>query len=182
MEYYNTTVQQDSCLLEYSIDLTRTNLFLFFFSTLLLCLFVLEVFISFYAFGRKYLKSPLYLLDGIIVLTSFILEIYFHYGNIGHAGRAAAAIILLRLWKILRVIHAVAHSITVKNRLLIEKIEEAKILLEIEKEQTEQTLAKQEIKLDYVVKILSTIGKLPTTKEINKYINDTLTQRNKKTL
>lgn len=179
MEQYNTTEQRETCLLEHSIHLHRSDVFLFYFSVLLLSLFVIEVFLSFYAFGWKYYKNPLYLLDGTIVLASFVMELYFHYGSIGRAGRAASAIIILRLWKIIRAIHAVAHSITLKNRLLIKKIQEAKLLLEEEKEQTEQTLEKQEIKLDYFVNILTTMGKLPSTKQIDNYIKYIQLQRQK---
>jgi hypothetical protein len=177
MEQYNTTEQRDSCLLEHSVHLDRVELFLFYFSLLSLTLFVLEVFLSFYAFGWKYYKSPLYLLDGGVVLASFIMEIYFHYGDIGRAGRAVSAIVVLRLWKIIRAIHAVAHSISLRNRLLIKKIQEAKILLEEEKEQTEQILEKQEIKLEYFVNILTELGKLPSTNQIDSYINNIWLQR-----
>ncbi len=177
MEQYNTTVQRDSCLLEHSVHLSRADLFLFYFSVLLLTLFVLEVFLCFYAFGWKYYKNPLYLLDGLVVLASFIMEIYFHYGNIGRAGRAASAIVILRLWKIIRAIHAVAHSISLRNHLLIKKIQEAKILLEQEKEQTEQILEKQEIKLEYFVNILTKLGKLPSTNQIDSYVNNIWSQR-----
>src|SRR5690349_21148615 len=109
MSQYNTTEQRDSCLLPYSDDLHRGELFLFYFSVILLITFVSEVFLTFYAFGWKHYLNPLYLSDGLIVFASFIMEIYFHYGNIGRAGRAAAAIVILRLWKIVRAIHAVAH-------------------------------------------------------------------------
>ena len=179
MEEYNTTIQRETCLLEYSSDLIRAELFLFYFSVLLLSLFVIEVFLSFYAFGWKYYKNPLYLIDAIIVYASFIMELYFHYGNIGRAGRAASAIIILRLWKIIRAIHAVAHSITLKNRLLIKKIQEAKILLEEEKEQTEKTLEKQDIKLEYLMNLLTTLEKLPNKSHIDHYVNKTWLQRRK---
>jgi hypothetical protein len=177
MKQYNTTEQRDLCLLKHSANLNRTELFLFYFSVLLLTLFVLEVFLSFYAFGWKYYKNPLYLLDGGIIFASFIMEIYFHYEYIGRAGRAASAIIILRLWKIIRAIHAVAHSITLRNRLLIKKIQEAKILLEEEKEQTEQTLEKQEIKLEYFINMLTKLGKLPSTGQIDSYVNNIWSQR-----
>jgi hypothetical protein len=179
MEQYNTTEQRDTCLLEYSIHLIRADLFLFYFSVSLLSLFVLEILISFYAFGWQYYKNLLYLLDGTIVFASFMMEIYFHFGNIGRAGRAASAIVILRLWKIVRAIHAVAHSITLKNRLLIKKIQEAKILLEEEKQMTEQTLEKQEIKLEHFINILNKIGKLPPMNQIDDYVNNIWKQRQK---
>ncbi|CAF4635922.1 unnamed protein product [Rotaria sp. Silwood2] len=177
MIFYNTTEQRDTCLLDFSLHLVHADLFLFYFSVLLLTIFVLEIFISFYAFGWKYYMNPLYLLDSAIVFASFIMEIYFHYGNIGRAGRAAAAVVILRLWKIIRAIHAVAHSITLKNRLLINKIQEARILLEEEKQQVEQTLEKQEIKMEYFINILTNLKKLPSTSQIDKYVNNTWQQR-----
>ncbi len=176
MIFYNTTTQRDSCLLPYSINLYRGELFLFYFSFFLLIIFVLEVFISFYAFGWHHYKNPLYLTDGIIVFSSFIMEVYFHYGNIGRAGRAAAAIVVLRLWKIVRAIHAVAHSITLKNRLLIKKIQEAQIVIEEDKLNTEKMLEKQEIKLEYFMNILKSLGKCPTTQQIDKYVDKTWQQ------
>ncbi|CAF1220596.1 unnamed protein product [Adineta steineri] len=177
MIMYNTTEQPDACLIEHSVHLARTEAFLFWFSVLLLTLFVFEVFTSFFALGWRYYKNPLFLIDSIIVCASFILEIYFHFGNIGRAGRAAAAIVILRLWKIIRAIHAVAHSITVKNRLLIKKIHEAKVLLEEEKQQTEKALEKQEIRLEYLINILTTIGKLPSPQLIENYVNEVWRQK-----
>jgi hypothetical protein len=179
MEEYNTTEQRDTCLLPYSPDLTRGESFLFYFSVLLLIIFVLEIFISFYTYGWRHYKNPLYLLDSIIVFASFIMELYFHYGNIGRAGRAAAAIVVLRLWKIVRAIHAVAHSITVKNRLLIKKIQEAQKMIEEDKLNTEKMLEKQEITVDYLMNILKPTGKLPSLEQIDKYVNKTWQKRKK---
>lgn len=172
MIQYNTTKQRDACILEYSIHLKRTELFLFYISVLLIGIFVLEVLISLYALGSKYWKNPFCLLDGIVVFASFIMEIYFHYGYMGKAGRAASVIIVLRLWKIIRAVHAVAHSLSLKNRLLIKKIEEAKSVLEEEREQIEQTLEKQNIKLNYFINLLTNLGKLPSKQHIDKYVNE----------
>ncbi len=178
MIIYNTTIQRDSCLLPYSKGLYRGELFLFYLSLFLLIIFVSEVFLSFYALGWRHYKNFLYLTDGIIVFSSFVMEIYFHYGIIGRAGRAAAAIVVLRLWKIVRAIHAVAHSITLKNHLLIKKIQEAQLIIEEEKLNTEQMLEKQEIKLEYLINILIQLGKCPNSQQINKYV-DTIWQQRK---
>lgn len=180
MEEYNTTLQRDTCLLPHTPHLMRGELFLFYFSVLLLIIFVLEVFISFYTFGWRHYKNPLYLLDSLIVFASFIMEIYFHYGNIGRAGRAAAAIVVLRLWKIVRAIHAVAHSISVKNRLLIRKIQEAQTIIEEEKLQTETMLEKQHIKVEYLINILNTNGKAPSIQQIDNYVEKTWKLKNTK--
>lgn len=181
MEEYNITSQRDTCLLPPTPDLIRAELFLFYFSVFLLILFVSEVFISFYGFGWRHYKNPLYLLDSLIVFASIIMELYFHFGNIGRAGRAAAAIVVLRLWKIVRAIHAVAHSITVKNRLLIKKIQEAQTIIEEEKLATEKMLEKQQIKVEYLMNLLNTSGKSPSVQQIDNHVEKTWNQRNKTT-
>lgn len=172
IEEYNLTEQRESCLIEHSIHLKRTELFLFYISITLLSCFVLEVFVSLYTFRWKYFRNPLYLLDGSIVIASFIMEICFHYGDLGHAKRAASAIMILRLWKIVRAVHAVAHSLTMKNRLLIKKIEEAKVILEEERVQIEEILEKQNIKVDFYVHLLINLGKLPSKEQVEKYVNE----------
>lgn len=177
MEDYNTTIQRESCLLDHSHSLADGETFLFVCSVSLLVIFVLEVFLCIYAYGSKYFRNPLYVLDGSVVIASFIMEFYFHFGDIGRAGRAASAIVILRLWKVIRAVHAVAHSITLKNQLLIQKIQEAKVLLEKEKEEAEETLEKQDIKLEYLVNLLTKMGKLPSTTEMNKHVNQIWTQK-----
>jgi hypothetical protein len=179
MEEYNTTKQRATCLLPYSSDLSRGEQFLFYFSLTLLIIFVSEILISFYTFGWRHYTSPLYLSDSIIVFASFIMELYFHYGNLGRAGRAAAAIVILRLWKIIRAIHAIAHSITLKNRLLIKKIQEAQLVIEEEKENTQRMLEKQDIKVEHLINLLKKHGKLPPLKEIDNYVDKTWEQSKK---
>lgn len=109
---------------------------------------MLEIFTAFYAFGwRRYLKV-LFLLDAIIVLASFILEVYFHFGATMRAGRASASIVVLRLWKIIRAIHAIAHSISLRNLMIIKEIEKARTILQEEKLQVEKTVLKQQQIID----------------------------------
>jgi len=177
MAEYNTTKQRDSYLLLYSVSLTLGDLFLFYFSLILLIIFVFEIFVSLYAFGWRHYTNLLYLLDSLIVFSSFIMELYFHFGNIGRAGRAAAAIVILRLWKIVRAIHAVVHSITLKNRLIIKKIQEAQRIIQQEKEYAEQMLEKQNIKVEYLIDRLKTLEKLPNSKQINIYVDKVWQQR-----
>ncbi|CAF1043003.1 unnamed protein product [Adineta ricciae] len=174
---YNTTHQRDSCFLPYSLSLSRGELFLFYFSVLLLIIFVIEILLSFYTFGLRHYTNPLYLIDSLIVFTSFVMELYFHYGHLGRAGRAAAAIVVLRLWKIVRAIHAVVHSISLKNRIIIKKIQEAQIIIEQEKEMTEKMLQKQDIKVEYLTNLLKINGKLPSNEQINSHVEKLWRQR-----
>ena len=172
MSEYNISNQRDTCFLPPSSDLRNGELFLFYFSVCLLLIFVSELVLSFLAFGWRHYLNPLFFLDGLLVFTSFVMELYFHFGNLGRAGRAAAAIVLLRLWKIVRAIHAVAHSITVKNRALIQKIREAQTIIEEEKKCTEKMLDKLEIKVEYFIGLLKELGaKVPASEDIDRHVD-----------
>jgi len=125
---------------------------------------VLEIFGAFYAFGWRRYKKILYLIDAIIILVSFILEVYFHFSSNTKNGRASAGLVVLRLWKIIRAIHAIAHSISLRNIMIMEQVKKAREVLEEEKIQAENTIREQEIKIDNLMNLLEKT-KIPTTPE-----------------
>ena len=51
------------------------------------------------------------------------------------------------------------------------KIEEAKVLLKQKREEIEENLEKQNIKLDFYVHLLVELGKLPSRQQTDKYVN-----------
>ena len=164
IEEYNITIHRVTCVLEPSHHLEIGELALYYISFIIICIFVLEIFTALYAFGwRRYLKS-LFLLDAIIVITSFILEVYFHFGTSTRAGRVSAGIVVLRLWKIIRAIHAIAHSISLRNRMIIEEIEKARTVLKEEKRQAQKTVLKQQQIIDNFT-YLMTQSNTPSTQE-----------------
>jgi hypothetical protein len=166
MKQYNTTEQRDNCLLPPSAAIENGETALFYLSFILITIFVLEIFSAFYAFGwRRYTKF-LFFFDAFIVLVSFVLEVYFHYGSIGKAGKASAAIVVLRMWKIIRAIHAVAHAVTLRNHLIIEEIEKAREIVNEEKDRAQQTINAQQDEINYLTDLL------------NKYKNDDMSEEN----
>ena len=163
-EEHNITIQRGTCILEPSHHLETGELALYYISLVIICIFVLEILTAFYAFGwRRYLKI-LFLLDTIIVITSFILEVYFHFATSARAGRASAGIVVLRLWKIIRAVHAIAHSISLRNHVIIGEIEKARTILREEKFEAEKTVLKQQQIIDNFT-YLMTQSNTPTTQE-----------------
>ncbi|CAF1147580.1 unnamed protein product [Rotaria sordida] len=177
MELYNTTIQRSECLLYRSSALIGGEHFLYYVSLIILSIFVLEISVSFYAFGwRRYIK-PLFLLDACIVLVSLILEIYFHFSNFNKSGRTASAFVILRLWKIVRALHAVAHSISLRNRLIVEKIQQAFDIVREENDEANEELEKQQIKIEYLMESLQTTGTKVTHEQLDKYVKTKHRQR-----
>jgi hypothetical protein len=154
MDQYNTTVQPTDCLLPLTSQVENGELAIYYLSLFLISIFVVEILVAFYAFGWRRYTKLLYLFDAIIVFASFILEVYFHFGNVGKAGKAAAGLVILRLWKIIRAIHAIAHSMSLRNHMIVTEINKAKMILNQEKIQAEQTIQQQNIQIDYLNDIL----------------------------
>jgi cell division protein FtsL len=167
MEQYNTTQQRDDCLIRPSQQLDDGELALYFISLVIICIFVLEILSAFYAFGWRRYTKILFLLDAIIVLTSFILEVYFHFGNALKAGRASAALVVLRMWKVVRAIHAIAHSISLRNHMIVEKIKEAETTLQEEIAEAEKTILEQKNKINDLTNLLEKTGTQTNPEQID---------------
>jgi hypothetical protein len=154
MEQYNTTKQRDNCLLPPTNKVETAETALFFVSLVLISIFVLEIFTAFYAFGWRRYTKILFLFDAFIVISSFILEVYFRFGNLGKVGSASAGVVVLRMWKIIRAIHAVAHAVTLRNHLIIEEIEHARQIVNEEKLRAEKTIEEQQKKINSLTELL----------------------------
>jgi hypothetical protein len=167
MNQYNITQQRPECLLPPSHPLESGELALYYISLVIICIFVLEISAAYYTFGWRRYTKILYLLDAIIIFSSFILEVYFHFGAGTKAGRASAGLVVLRLWKIVRAIHAIAHSISLRNHMIMEEIEKARTILKEENLQAEKTIREQEIEIDNLMNLLRKTDTLTTPEQVN---------------
>jgi hypothetical protein len=127
-------------------------------SLFILCIFVTEILAKLLLVGPRYLFNAWHLLDAIVVIASFVLEIYVLAaphpfgapeggvdelsGDPAEAGahhlmtnlvrrssgaknvqKATAPLVIIRLWKFIRIIHAVAHSVEMKvNSIMTQNI------------------------------------------------------------
>lgn len=72
---------------------------------IILGIFVFEVFLKFYAMGCKYyLADKMEIFDAFVVLTAFAIEIFLSVMRAKKAWKGFAFIIVLRLWRIFRVV------------------------------------------------------------------------------
>ncbi|GAA6009293.1 hypothetical protein JCM11491_004261 [Sporobolomyces phaffii] len=99
----------------------------------LLSIFTLDVIFAMYAFGPiTYATSWVTLLDGFVVLTTFVLDVYFHFSKDPNA-ESPIALVILRLWKIFRAVHAIAHALELHHSEMMEKAENGRQKLEWER-------------------------------------------------
>ncbi|GAA6034805.1 hypothetical protein JCM8097_009307 [Rhodosporidiobolus ruineniae] len=109
----------------------------------LLSVFMTEVLAAVYAFGPvTYCTSWVTLLDGFVVVTTLCLDVYFHMSK-DPAAKSPIAVVILRLWKIFRAIHAIGHALSLHFEQLMEASEEGRKKLEMER-------MTESIRLNYV--------------------------------
>lgn len=73
-------------------------------SIAILSIFTIEILLKLFVFGVSYFKNWLHFLDAAIIITSLILECVLR----GIAQETVSLLIIFRLWRLVRVMHAVA--------------------------------------------------------------------------
>ncbi|CAG2167965.1 unnamed protein product [Oppiella nova] len=78
-------------------------------SIAILCIFTIEIIFKVYVFRTEYVKHKSEIFDAFIVITSLTLDLVFikHEDILRYIG----LVIILRLWRIVRVIHGIAISV-----------------------------------------------------------------------
>ncbi|KAJ1553270.1 hypothetical protein HK405_008433 [Cladochytrium tenue] len=90
-------------------------------SVALLVLFAIEIAVGVYAAGLRHLRSVVMAVDAVVVYASLVLELYFVLSGQDNNG-APGIVILLRIWKLVRVTHVVAHTVELRHRNIIKAV------------------------------------------------------------
>lgn len=64
------------------------------------CLFMLELLASIWAFGPTFFRSKFHCFDAIVVLVAFVIDVVLH----GVLEEVASLVIVLRLWRVFKII------------------------------------------------------------------------------
>ncbi|KAF8937963.1 hypothetical protein EDD21DRAFT_371854 [Dissophora ornata] len=104
-------------------------------SLAIVCIFMLEILLKFYAFGPRYFwtgtrHGVLHLVDAIIILASFLLEILLH----GAAEELGSLLIIFRLWRLVKLTGTVAIEVSEHDEVQVERLEAKIRSLEVELE------------------------------------------------
>jgi hypothetical protein len=148
-----------SCLLNDSAGVQKGDWLLWALSVALLVVFFADICASLFAFGLRRFYKPIFAIDALVIVASLIMEIVFKLDpSVTGAGSSPAALVLLRLWKIIRAIHAVAHAIEMKNQTIIRNVREAKAKLKEEHLAAEARLRRERWKIRFLLARMASLG------------------------
>ncbi|KAI9332145.1 hypothetical protein DFJ73DRAFT_856095 [Zopfochytrium polystomum] len=92
-------------------------------SFFLLLIFCVEIMVTFYATRLDFLRNVVRVVDALVVFGSMGWEIYTFVSKKDSDG--SAGIVVLRMWRLIRAIHAVAHSVEMRNKSIRKAVKES---------------------------------------------------------
>lgn len=91
---------------------------LFGFTLAILGIFLVEIILKVIAFGWRFFTKFLFVFDAVIVIVSLTLEIIYGLSEDGVIG----LLVLLRFWRVIRIVYSVAHSSHIRSEEKLEKL------------------------------------------------------------
>lgn len=117
-------------------------------SIAILSIFMIELFLKIYAMGLTFFKHKMEVFDGIVVIVSFSLDVAFS-GEEG-AVDGISLIVLLRLWRVTRIVNGIVLSVKMQAERKIQLLEKENTELKEEIEQLKTKCAQFEAELKTV--------------------------------
>ncbi|KAL9987411.1 hypothetical protein ACROYT_G001712 [Oculina patagonica] len=111
----------------------------------ILSIFMIELFLKIYAMGLTFFKHKMEVFDGIVVVVSFSLDVAFS-GKEG-AIDGISLIVLLRLWRVTRIVNGIVLSVKMQAERKIQVLEKENSELKEEIEQLKTKCAQLETEL-----------------------------------
>ncbi|KAJ5619204.1 hypothetical protein N7510_003188 [Penicillium lagena] len=69
-------------------------------SLVISCLFMVELLISVFSFGKGYFSSKFHIFDSLVIIVAFIIEVFLQ----GLVEEVGSLVIILRLWRVFQII------------------------------------------------------------------------------
>ena len=112
----------------------------------ILSLFLVEIILHVYVFGVGYLWHWTHFLDSAVIVVAFVLEIALH----GVAQELAGLLVLIRFWRIIRLMDAVALTVAMHSEEALETERKRNLLLQTQLEQWKQRALQAEAALSQI--------------------------------
>lgn len=122
----------------------------------ILTIFLVEVGFKIFVYGREFFHHKFEVLDGVVVIVSFILDIVLLFRE--HEFEAVGLLILLRLWRVARIINGIILSVKTRSEQQVSKLKQANLKLVTKVEQLEHSCAEKEREIERLNKILKQHG------------------------
>ncbi|KAF1424986.1 Voltage-gated hydrogen channel 1, partial [Spheniscus humboldti] len=122
----------------------------------ILTIFLVEVGFKVFVYRREFFHHKFEVLDGIVVIVSFILDVIVIFRE--HEFEAVGLLILLRLWRVARVINGIILSVKTRSEQQVSKLKQANLTLATKVEQLEHSCVEKEQEIERLNKILKQHG------------------------
>ncbi|NXI60571.1 HVCN1 protein, partial [Chloroceryle aenea] len=122
----------------------------------ILTIFLVEVGLKIFVYRREFFHHKFEVLDGVIVIVSFIFDVVLIFQE--HELEAVGLLILLRLWRVARIINGIILSVKTRSEQQVSKLKQANLKLATKVEQLERSCIEKEQAIQRLNKILKQHG------------------------
>ncbi|KAM4649346.1 voltage-gated hydrogen channel 1 isoform 1-T9 [Amazona ochrocephala] len=122
----------------------------------ILTIFLVEVGFKVFVYRREFFHHKFEVLDGIVVIVSFILDVVLIFRE--HEFEAVGLLILLRLWRVARIINGIILSVKTRSEQQLSKLKQINVKLATKVEQLEHSCVEKEQEIERLNKILKQHG------------------------
>ncbi|XP_048370074.1 voltage-gated hydrogen channel 1 [Sphaerodactylus townsendi] len=124
----------------------------------ILTLFLVEVSFKLFTYRLEFFHHKFEVLDAIVVVISFVLDIVVLF--LKHDFEAFGLLILLRLWRVARIINGIILSVKTRSEQQISKLKTANLQLTTKVEQLESSCAEKQLEIERLTHTLRQHGLL----------------------
>ncbi|NXC71082.1 HVCN1 protein, partial [Anhinga anhinga] len=122
----------------------------------ILTIFLVEVGFKVFVYRWEFFHHKFEVLDGIVVIVSFILDVVLIFRE--HEFEAVGLLILLRLWRVARIINGIILSVKTRSEQQVSKLKQANLKLATKVEQLEHSCVEKEQEIERLNMILKQHG------------------------
>ncbi|XP_008580668.1 PREDICTED: voltage-gated hydrogen channel 1 [Galeopterus variegatus] len=127
-------------------------------SIAILVFFMMEIFFKIFAFRLEFFHHKFEILDAVVVVVSFILDIVLLFRE--HEFEALGLLILLRLWRVVRIINGIIISVKTRSERQLLRLKQINIQLAAKIQHLEFSCSEKEQEIERLTKLLRQHGLL----------------------
>ncbi|XP_004709636.2 voltage-gated hydrogen channel 1 [Echinops telfairi] len=131
---------------------------LHFMSIAILTLFMVEIFFKIFVFRLEFFHHKFEILDAIVVVVSFVFDIVLLFRE--HEFEALGLLILLRLWRVARIINGIIISVKTRSERQLLRLKQMNIQLAAKIQHLEFSCSEKEQEIERLTKLLRQHGLL----------------------
>ncbi|XP_076778874.1 voltage-gated hydrogen channel 1 isoform X2 [Arvicanthis niloticus] len=124
----------------------------------ILAFFMVEIFLKIFVFRLEFFHHKFEILDAIVVVVSFVIDLVLMFKN--HHFEALGLLILLRLWRVARIINGIIISVKTRSEWQILRLKQINIQLATKIQHLEFSCSEKEQEIERLNKLLRQNGLL----------------------